>query len=65
MAAVESYVVAIDRSAASERHTTVDGAGRPVATGQKEHHRILPQAGWVEHDAVEIRGSALRRSPGC
>ncbi|WDH80111.1 hypothetical protein PTQ19_06670 [Microbacterium esteraromaticum] len=25
-----------------------------VATGQKEHEQILPQAGWVDDDAREI-----------
>src|SRR5206468_2739214 len=31
-----------------------DHAGREVARHQLEHRQILPQAGWVEHDPVEI-----------
>jgi glycerol kinase len=31
-----------------------DHAGREVARDQLEHEQILPQAGWVEHDPVEI-----------
>jgi len=31
-----------------------DHAGREVARHQVEHAQILPQAGWVEHDPVEI-----------
>jgi glycerol kinase len=30
-----------------------------VATGQREHRQIFPQAGWVEHDANEIRDNTL------
>src|SRR5690606_27215751 len=28
--------------------------GSIVSVGQKEHEQIMPQAGWVEHDATEI-----------
>ena len=31
-----------------------DHAGREVVRHQAEHAQILPQAGWVEHDPVEI-----------
>ena len=31
-----------------------DHAGQVVGQHQLEHRQILPQAGWVEHDAVEI-----------
>jgi glycerol kinase len=31
-----------------------DHSGRDVAKHQLEHEQILPQAGWVEHDAREI-----------
>jgi len=31
-----------------------DEAGRIVASAQKEHKQIYPQAGWVEHDPAEI-----------
>jgi glycerol kinase len=31
-----------------------DAAGKVVGQHQMEHRQILPQAGWVEHDAAEI-----------
>jgi len=31
-----------------------DGDGKVVGQHQLEHGQILPQAGWVEHDAAEI-----------
>jgi glycerol kinase len=31
-----------------------DGEGKVVGQHQLEHRQILPQAGWVEHDAAEI-----------
>ena len=40
-----------------------DHAGREVARHQLEHEQILPRAGWVEHNPVEIwerTGSVLQ-----
>jgi glycerol kinase len=31
-----------------------DESGKVVASAQEEHTQILPQPGWVEHDALEI-----------
>ena len=31
-----------------------DHAGKIVGQHQLEHRQIMPQAGWVEHDALEI-----------
>jgi len=31
-----------------------DHSGQVVGQHQLEHRQILPQAGWVEHDAAEI-----------
>jgi glycerol kinase len=49
------YVVAIDQGTTSTRAIVFDRAGQPVATGQREHRQHFPRAGWVEHDATEIR----------
>ncbi|CAN5422013.1 glycerol kinase GlpK [soil metagenome] len=49
------YVLAIDQGTTSTRAILFDHAGEPVATGQREHGQHFPRAGWVEHDALEIR----------
>ncbi|MDR3202318.1 MAG: glycerol kinase, partial [Bifidobacteriaceae bacterium] len=48
------YVVAIDQGTTSTRAIVFDHAGSIVSVGQMEHEQILPQAGWVEHDPIEI-----------
>ena len=49
-----SHVVAIDQGTTSTRAMVFDRGGRVVAVDQQEHRQILPRAGWVEHDAMEI-----------
>jgi len=48
------YIGAIDQGTTSTRFMVFDHTGRAVARHQLEHEQILPQAGWVEHDPVEI-----------
>lgn len=48
------YVGAVDQGTTSTRFMVFDHAGREVARHQAEHTQILPQAGWVEHDPMEI-----------
>ncbi|WP_151774695.1 glycerol kinase GlpK [Streptomyces abyssomicinicus] len=48
------YIAAIDQGTTSSRCIVFDRDGRIVAVDQKEHEQILPQPGWVEHDAMEI-----------
>jgi glycerol kinase len=48
------YVVALDQGTTSSRAIVFDHAGTIVSVGQKEHEQILPRAGWVEHDPLEI-----------
>ncbi len=49
-----NYVGAIDQGTTSSRFVVFDHAGSMVSSCQTEHEQILPQPGWVEHDAVEI-----------
>lgn len=49
-----NYIVAIDQGTTSTRAIVFDRSGAAVASGQLEHAQILPRAGWVEHDPVEI-----------
>ncbi|MCA4131377.1 glycerol kinase GlpK [Arthrobacter sp. M4] len=48
------YVIAIDQGTTSTRAIVFDHSGSIVSTGQLEHRQIFPQAGWVEHDPMEI-----------
>jgi glycerol kinase len=48
------YVAAIDQGTTSTRFMIFDHAGNEVGKHQLEHKQILPQAGWVEHNPVEI-----------
>ncbi|MDQ2738001.1 MAG: glycerol kinase GlpK [Actinomycetota bacterium] len=48
------YVGAIDQGTTSTRFMIFDHGGNVVGRHQLEHEQILPQAGWVEHNPVEI-----------
>jgi glycerol kinase len=48
------FVAAIDQGTTSTRFMVFDHAGQEIARHQLEHQQILPRAGWVEHDPVEI-----------
>ncbi len=45
---------AIDQGTTSSRFMLFDHAGQEIGKDQIEHEQILPKAGWVEHDPVEI-----------
>jgi glycerol kinase len=49
-----AYVGSLDQGTSSTRFMIFDEAGKVVGQHQLEHRQILPQAGWVEHDAAEI-----------
>ena len=48
------YVASIDQGTTSTRFMVFDHSGNEVGKHQLEHAQILPRAGWVEHDPVEI-----------
>ncbi|MGB8384947.1 MAG: glycerol kinase GlpK [Dermatophilaceae bacterium] len=48
------FVGAVDQGTTSTRFMIFDHAGRPVGQHQLEHEQILPRAGWVEHNPLEI-----------
>ncbi|MDX6297214.1 MAG: glycerol kinase [Nocardioidaceae bacterium] len=48
------YVAALDQGTTSTRCMVFDERGRVVSSAQREHAQLLPKAGWVEHDALEI-----------
>lgn len=49
-----SYVITIDEGTTSTRALMISNKGEIIKTVQKEITQYYPQAGWVEHDAVEI-----------
>jgi glycerol kinase len=61
---VADFVAAIDQGTTSTRAMIFDHSGREVGRHQLEHEQILPQAGWVEHNPVEIweRTNSVLRS---
>ena len=48
------FVAAIDQGTTSTRAMIFDHDGAEVGRHQLEHEQILPRAGWVEHNPVEI-----------
>jgi glycerol kinase len=48
------FVGAVDQGTTSTRFMIFDHSGNEVGKHQLEHKQILPQAGWVEHNPVEI-----------
>ncbi len=48
------FVGAVDQGTTSTRFMIFDHSGNEVGIHQLEHDQILPQAGWVEHNPVEI-----------
>ena len=53
----DKYIFAIDQGTTSTRAIIFDHAGSVISSGQLEHEQILPRAGWVEHDPMEIWGN--------
>src|SRR3954451_19468162 len=48
------FIGAVDQGTTSTRFIVFDHDGRPVARHQLEHEQLLPRAGWVEHNPIEI-----------
>jgi glycerol kinase len=47
-------VGAVDQGTTSTRFIIFDHSGKEVVRHQLEHQQIMPKAGWVEHDPLEI-----------
>jgi glycerol kinase len=48
------FVGAVDQGTTSTRFMVFDHDGKEVGRHQLEHEQVLPRAGWVEHDPLEI-----------
>ena len=54
------YVIALDQGTTSSRAIVFDQNGTPCSTAQYEFRQYFPQAGWVEHDPMEILETQFR-----
>ncbi len=54
----KKYIMALDQGTTSSRAILFDKLGNIVGVAQKEFKQIYPQAGWVEHDPMEIWGGS-------
>ena len=54
-----SYILALDQGTTSSRAILFNREGQIAAVAQKEFTQIFPQAGWVEHDPLEIWSSQM------
>lgn len=51
------YILSLDQGTTSSRSIIFDHGGKIVSVAQKEFRQYYPQAGWVEHDPMEIWSS--------
>lgn len=50
----EKYILTLDQSTSGSKCLLVDSLGKIRYKTYKSHKQIYPQAGWVEHDPIEI-----------
>ncbi|MUK94120.1 glycerol kinase GlpK [Aliivibrio fischeri] len=50
----QKYIVALDQGTTSSRAVILDHDANIVSVSQREFTQIYPEAGWVEHDPLEI-----------
>lgn len=50
----QKYIVALDQGTTSSRTVVLDHDANIVSVSQREFTQLYPQAGWVEHDPMEI-----------
>ncbi len=53
------YIIALDQGTTSSRAIAFDKNANIVGVSQQEFKQIFPEAGWVEHDPLEIWDSQL------
>jgi len=50
----KKYIIALDQGTTSSRAVILDHDANIVSVSQREFKQIYPQAGWVEHDPMEL-----------
>ncbi len=48
------YIIALDQGTTSSRALLINKSGKIVGSAQKEFPQLYPQAGWVEHNPLDI-----------
>jgi glycerol kinase len=56
---MEKYIMSLDQGTTSSRCILFDRKGNIASLAQKEFTQIYPEAGWVEHDPMEIWSSQI------
>lgn len=56
---MNKYILALDQGTTSSRAIIFNRKGEIIAIAQKEFTQIYPEAGWVEHDPMEIWSTQL------
>lgn len=56
---MSKFILALDQGTTSSRAIIFNQNGEIVSVAQKEFTQIYPQAGWVEHDPIEIWSTQL------
>ena len=51
---MKKYIIALDQGTTSSRAIIFDKNQNIVSVAQQEFTQFYPQAGWVEHDPMEI-----------
>lgn len=53
----KEYIIALDQGTTSSRAIVFDSSQRVIECAQKEFQQLYPQAGYVEHDPMELYAS--------
>jgi glycerol kinase len=56
---MSQYIIALDQGTTSSRALLFNEEGEIVSIAQQEFKQYFPQAGWVEHDPMEILSSQM------
>ena len=56
---MKKYILALDQGTTSSRAVLFDKRGHVLGLAQKEFPQLYPQAGWVEHNPMEIWGTQM------
>jgi len=56
---MNKYILSLDQGTTSSRAIVFNHEGEIISIAQKEFTQIYPNAGWVEHDALEIWSTQL------